>query len=261
MVVTRLWPLPGQPVDPTGLYGNADRSAPPDRPYVVVNMVTAVDGATAVGGVTKALGSPTDRAIFLHLRDVADAIIVGASTIRAERYGPARPSPDVMARRRHDGQSPRPPIVGVSRRIDFQWETPFFTDADPRPILLVPADADPEKLTEARRAADVIPSGEGGVDMGAGLAQLRQRGINVLLCEGGPSLNSQLLAAGLVDELCLTVAPTMAGGSQPTGIFHGPGPGASRPLTLTHILEEDSFLYLRYRTAAPADDDADGPTP
>jgi riboflavin-specific deaminase-like protein len=262
MVVTRVWPQPGQPLDAdglygrAGLYGQADRPVPPDRPYVVVNMVTGVDGATAVGGVTKALGSPTDRAIFLHLRDVADAIIVGASTIRAERYGPARPSPEVMARRRHDGQSPRPPIVGVSRRIDFQWETPFFTDADPRPILLVPADADPEKLAEARHSADVITAGEGGVDMVAGLSELRRRGVNILLCEGGPTLNSQLLAAGLVDELCLTVAPTIAGGSGPAGIFHGPGTGAPRALSVAHILEEDDFLYLRYHALAPEGSEA-----
>jgi len=228
------------------MYGNDDRTPPPDRPYVVVNMVSSIDGATAIDGVTKALGSPTDRVIFLHLRDVADAILVGAATVRAERYGPARPTPDIQEQRRRAGQAARPPIVAVSRSIDFQWETPFFTDADPRPILVVPADADPQKLQRARASADVITAGDGGVDLVAGLRQLRQRGIDVLLSEGGPSLNSQLLESGLVDELCLTVAPTVTGGSRRRGIFAGPGDGSTQSLTVGHILEEDSFLYLRY---------------
>jgi riboflavin-specific deaminase-like protein len=247
MAVRQLLPRAVEDVDPLQLYGNDERVAPPERPYVVVNMVSSIDGAIAVDGVTKALGSPTDRAIFLHLRNVADAILVGAATVRAERYGPARPTPEVQARRQADGQVPRPPIVAVSRSIDFDWETPFFTDAEPRPILLVPADADPSRIERARRSGDVIAVGQGGVDLVAALGQLRARGIKVLLCEGGPSFNAQMLQAGLVDELCLTVAPTVTGGAQRRGIFAGPGEVSSLPLAISHLLEEDSFLYLRYR--------------
>jgi len=250
-MVRRLLPPPAADVDATTMYGNAGRSAPPGRPYVVVNMVASVDGATAVRGVTKALGSPTDRAVFLHLRDVADAILVGAATVRAERYGPARPSPEVQDRRRHAGQAPSPPIVAVSRQVAFDWDTPLFAGADPRPILLVPADADVTRTRRARQVADVIATGSGGVDLTDALRQLRARGTRVLLCEGGPSLNAQLLEAGLVDELCLTVAPVLTGGSHPAGIFAGPGAGSPRPLTVRHVLEADSFLYLRYLAAPP----------
>jgi riboflavin biosynthesis pyrimidine reductase len=251
-VTWRLWPQPAAEVDAAGMYATADRHPPPDRPYVVVNMVAGVDGVISIDGVTKALGSPTDHAIFVQLREVADAILVGASTIRAERYGPARPTPEARSRRLARSQTARPPIVAVSRSVDFDWATPFFTEADPRPILLLPADADVEKLERARLSADVITGGVGGVDLTAGLQELRRRGIEVLLCEGGPSLNSQLLHAGLIDELCLTVAPVVAGGHQPRGIFAGGDEPSSLALRVAHILEEDSFLYLRYRPAPSA---------
>jgi riboflavin-specific deaminase-like protein len=250
VVVRQLFPLPGGEVDALSLYGNDDRNAPPDRPYVIVNMVTSIDGATAVDGVTKALGSPTDRAVFLHLRDVADAILVGASTVRAERYGPARPTAAARAARRARGQSASPPIVAVSRSIDFDWETPFFTDADPRPILLVPAGADPAKLERAGRAADILTSGDEAVDLVEALARLRQRGVNVLLCEGGPTLNTELLSAGLIDELCLTVAPMLIGGPSPRGVFASSPLAKVVSLPLAHLLEDDSFLYFRYRAIA-----------
>jgi riboflavin-specific deaminase-like protein len=255
VAVRQLFPLPGGEVDPLSLYGNQDRVVPADRPYVIVNMVTSIDGATAVDGVTKALGSPTDRAVFLHLRDVADAILVGASTVRAERYGPARPTAAAQAARQAGGQVARPPMVAVSRSIDFDWETSFFTDADPRPILLVPASADPDKLERAGRSAEILISGETTVDLTGALAQLRKRGVKVLLCEGGPSLNTQLLSAGLIDELCLTVAPMLVGGPSPRGVFGASPVATVITLPLAHLLEDDGFLYFRYRTMAASGPD------
>jgi riboflavin-specific deaminase-like protein len=250
VVVKQLFPLPSGDIDALSLYGNEDRTAPPDRPYVMVNMVTSVDGASAVDGVTKALGSPTDRAVFHRLRDVADAIMVGASTVRAERYGPARPTAAARAARQARGQSARPPIVAVSRSIDFDWETPFFTDADPRPILLVPASADPDKLERAGRSADVMTCGDGTVDLVGALSQLKERGVNVLLCEGGPTLNTELLSAGVIDELCLTMAPMLIGGPSPRGVFAASPVETVVRLPLAHLLEDDGFLYFRYRTTA-----------
>jgi hypothetical protein len=117
-VVKQLFPLPGGDVDvdaALSLYGNQDRRAGPDRPYVVVNMVASIDGVTAVDGVSKALGSPTDRAIFLRLRDLADAIVVGAATARAERYGPARPTSAAQAARLERGQAARGDLGGEQR--------------------------------------------------------------------------------------------------------------------------------------------------
>ena len=246
MVVSRIFPPPRAEVDIATLYGNEGRQLPPDRPYVTVNMVASIDGATAVDGVTKALGSTTDRAIFLHLREVADAILVGASTIRAERYGPARPTPAARASRVERGKAATPPIVVVSRSVTFDWQSALFTDNETRPILLVPGDVEPEKLKRASELADVVTCGEGTVDLLSALGQLRSRGIEMLLCEGGPTLNTELLNAGLVDELCLTIAPLLVGGPHPRGVVAASTTDTALPLVIEHVLEEDSFLYLRY---------------
>ncbi len=136
----------------------------------------------------------------------------------------------------------------VSRTLGFDWESPFFTDADPRPLILAPADGRPESLSQAREHADVLTTGRGAVDLAHALSQLRVRGIDVLLCEGGPTLNGELLGAGLIDELCLTVAPLMVPGG-PKGIF-GSGHSEPVPLRLAHLLEEDGFLYYRYLITA-----------
>ena len=247
MIVQRVLPPPAGPVEALSLYGNDDRRAPNGRPYVVVNMVTSIDGATAVDGVTAALGSPTDRAIFLYLRDMADAVLVGAATVRAEQYGPARTSPQVQAERLTRGQSPKPPIVVVSRSVNFDWDTPFFVDAAPRPILLLPADTDLRQLRRARQRAEVIAAGNGTVDLPTALRELRDRGLKILLCEGGPTLNTEMLRAQLIDELCLTIAPLLTPGDQPRGIFAPAADNPSLSLAVAHVLEEKSFLYIRYR--------------
>jgi riboflavin biosynthesis pyrimidine reductase len=219
-------------------------------------MVTSLDGATAVDGVTAALGSPTDRAIFLHLRDLADAVLVGAATVRVESYGPVRTSPRAQADRLVRGQTPKPPVVVVSRSVNFDWDTPFFVDADPPPILLLPADTDPRQLRQARQSAEVITAGKGTVDLPDALSELRSLGVKILLCEGGPNLNTEMLRAQLIDELCLTIAPLMSPGGYPRGIF-APSTGQPPPsLSLAHILEERSFLYLRYKIHADGKGDS-----
>ncbi len=257
MVVQRVLPPPARPVEALSLYGNDDRRSPDGRPYVVLNMVTSLDGATAVDGVTAALGSPTDRAIFLYLRDLADAVLVGAATLRVEKYGPVRTSPQAQADRLARGQTRKPPVVVVSRSVNFDWDTPFFVDADPPPILLLPADTDRRQLRQARQSAAVITAGNGMVDLPAALSELRNLGVKILLCEGGPTLNTEMLRAQLIDELCLTIAPLMSPSSHPRGIFT-PATGKVSPiLSIAHILEEESFLYLRYRvtpTVQPSGD-------
>lgn len=252
MVVQRLLPPPAGPVEALSLYGNDDRPAPDGRPYVVVNMVTSLDGATAVDGVTAALGSPTDRAIFLYLRDLADAVLVGATTVRVEKYGPVRTSRQAQADRLTRGQTAKPPIVVVSRSVDFDWDAPFFADADPPPILLIPADTDHHQLRRARQSAEVITAGKGTVDLAGALRELRSLGVKILLCEGGPTLNTEMLRAQLIDELCLTIAPLLTPGGHLRGIFAPAADNPSPSLSIAHVLEEESVLYLRYRSHADA---------
>jgi riboflavin-specific deaminase-like protein len=246
VTVKRLLPLPAGEVDAVSQYSGADRRPRPERPYVMVNMVASVDGATATDGVTKGFGSPTDRAIFLHLRDEADAILVGASTVRAEGYGPARTGVAAQEVRLARGQTAKPAIAVVTRSVDLDFATALWTESDPAPVLMVPADTDAATLERARSSADVVAVGAGSVDLRAGLTALRGRGINLLLCEGGPTLNGQLLSAGLVDELLLTAAPLLSGGASPRGIFGAWAGSAPLRLNLAHVLEEDSYLYLRY---------------
>jgi riboflavin-specific deaminase-like protein len=247
VVVQRVLPPPAGPVEVLSLYGNDDRRAPDGRPYVVVNMVTSLDGATAVDGVTAALGSATDRAIFLYLRHLADAVLVGAATVRMEKYGPARSSLEAQAERLARGQTPRPPIVVVSRSVSFDWDTPFFVDADPPPILLLPADTDRRQLRRARQSAEVITAGNGTVDLPGALSELRDLGVKMLLCEGGPTLNTEILRAQLIDEICVTFTPKLAPGGYPRGMFAPAADSLSPSLSIIHVLEEEGFLYVRYR--------------
>jgi len=231
--------------DLASLY-EVERQIPADRPYVIVNMVTSLDGATAVDGVSKALGSPADRAIFRRLRGIADAVLVGAGTMRAEGYGPVRGDAATRAARRARGQETVPPVVVVSGSMRFDWASPFFTQADRCPIILTPSDVDPMVVGQASGLAEVITSGIGRVDLRAGLRHLCGRGIGIVVGEGGPGLNAELFAEGLVDELCLTVAPAVIGGTAPRGVVAG-WPGAPRrSLSLAHALEDDGFLFLRY---------------
>jgi riboflavin-specific deaminase-like protein len=228
------------------LYDDGERRAPGDRPWVVVNMIASVDGATSVDGVTAGLGDRTDRAVFLHLRTIADAILVGGSTVRAERYGPVRIAPEVQAARRARGQQPRPPVAVVSRRLRFDWSSALFASSDPPAILVVAERVDPEELEVARRHADILFAGEEEVDLTAALVALAGRGAGIVLCEGGPTLNAAMLAGGLIDELCLTLAPILVGGVGP-GIIAGAGLPPARDLRLVHAVEKDEYLFLRYR--------------
>ena len=246
-MVRRLWPDPADEVDAPACYEGERRQARADRPYTLLNMVTSVDGATATGGVSRALGSPTDRAIFRHLRGLADAVLVGAGTARAEHYGPVRLDEATVADRVRRGQGLRPPVVVVTRSMALDWSSPLFDGSEPRPILLVPTSA--TSGADAAREAEVVACGDGSVDLVDALRLLLARGLRTVLCEGGPQLNSQLLAGGLVDEVCLTVSPLLVGGDHARGIVAPIDTGGSSPvpLELAHVLEADGFLYLRYR--------------
>jgi len=242
--VRQLLPVPSESVDLVELYGRLGRS-PSGRPKVRVNMIASVDGAAAVAGRSGGLGGPADRAVFAALRSLADVILVGASTVRDEGYGPVRLDDDARARRVGWGLPPVPPIAVVTRSCQLGWDTPLFRAAEVRPVVVTTrsaADADRER---AAAVAEVVVAGDRDVDLVAALAALRDRGADNVLAEGGPSINGQLVVAGLVDELCVTVAPTVVGGDA-RRIVAG---GATRPvgLELRHVLEADGYLFLRYR--------------
>jgi riboflavin biosynthesis pyrimidine reductase len=247
-----------------------DLQLPAGRPFLRVNMITTLDGATSFAGRSGGLGGPGDKLVFAVLRSLADVVVVGAGTARIERYGPVKLPLEVQRMREGRGQNALPPIAVVTQSLDLDWGSGLFVSGGPRPIVIAPARSDALALTTAGKSADVITTGTRTVDLEAALMQLGDRGMRYVLCEGGPKLNAGLVAAQLVDEVCLTLSPRLAGGASDGlvgGWLAGAGPriyGAgplpvagqvrlTKPsmrlleLSLVHVLEEDSFLFLRLR--------------
>ena len=213
---------------------------------MLVNMVASVDGATAVTGRAGPLASPADTYVFHLLRSLADVILVGAETVRAEGYGPARVAEEHAPRRAAAGQAPEPTIAIVTASLDLDWSSRLFTEAKARPIVIAPVDSAPDRLERAATVADLLLAGEGRVDLAEAVRQLGARGATTVLCEGGPKLNGQLADLDLVDELCVTVSPALVGAT--SAPLLGMAPLAHlRALDLVAVLEEEGFLFLRYR--------------
>jgi 5-amino-6-(5-phosphoribosylamino)uracil reductase len=210
-------------------------------------MVSSLDGAARHDGRSQALSSDADMRVFGVLRVLADAVVVGAETVRQEGYRPARARAEFTARRAAAGQSPAPAIAVVSASLDLDFSAPLFTAPVTPTLLLTGADAAPDRVTAAEKAgAVVVVAGDGhGVDPARALAELAARGLQRLLCEGGPRLLAQFAAAGVVDELCLTLAPLVTAGGAPR-IMNGPTIAIPKRFRPVSILEEDGYLFTRY---------------
>lgn len=279
----RLYPPSGQddtdhgptPEDLTTPLGLAAAYAYPPRgagPYLRANMVASLDGAARADGKSAPLSSEGDMRVFGVLRALADVILVGAETVRQEGYGPAKARAAFAEQRAADGRPPAPAIAVISRRLDLDFTAPLFTAAETPTLVLTGAAAPAKDLAAAREAgADVVIAGEGdGVDPVRTVRELGDRGYVRLLHEGGPRVLAQFAAAGVLDELCLTVSPLLTGGDAPRIMngpgIHGPaihdsglagsgiaGPGIVGEGTPTparfvplSILEEDGYLFTRY---------------
>lgn len=237
-----LLPLPADTVDLLAAY--AAPPAPAARPSVRCNMISTLDGAVTLEGRSGLLGGPADRRVFQLLRSVADVVVVGAGTMRTEQYGPVRLDDELRRARVERGQAPAPPIAVVTRSASLDWSSPFFTDAAVRPVVFTSADADPGTRRRGGEVAEVVVAGATSVDPALVLAHLHEAGHRSVLLEGGPALNADFVESGLLDELCLTVSPRLAGGRGPRVLA---GDVLVPPLDLetVHLLEEDGFLFLR----------------
>jgi riboflavin biosynthesis pyrimidine reductase len=215
-----------------------------DVPFLRCNMISTIDGAISVQGRSGLLGGPADRRVFQTLRCLTDVVLVGAGTMRAENYGPVRLDDDLRAHRTAAGRPPVPPIAVVTGSGNFDWSSPFFAEAEARPIVFVPDAAVHDVRTRAGDAAEVVGAGDGRVEPRRVLEHLGAAGFGSVLLEGGPGLNAENVRAGLLDELCLTVSPCLVAGSGPRVLA---GPELERPLELevVHLLEEDGFLFYR----------------
>ncbi len=229
--------------DPLTPYWEATRQPPPGGCWVLANMVVGLDGTAAVRGRVGALSSRRDIELFSRLRGVADVVLVGAETARRERYGPVNLPPDLVERRRaQQRQQPRAAVVSSSLQLDPTL--PLFTQACPArpPLIVTTATSDVRAL--AGLPAEVIVAGEDRVDLAVAMAELAARSAAVVLCEGGPTLLGQLIAADLLDEYCLTVAPVVGG--DPLPVVDTSAFTALSRFQLAHAAEEDSSLFLRY---------------
>ncbi|HEV8115623.1 MAG TPA: dihydrofolate reductase family protein [Acidimicrobiales bacterium] len=202
----------------------------PEQRCLRVNFVSTLDGAASLDGRTSGLATPADKAVFSHLRATCDVIVVGAGTASAEHYRPARV-----------------PVAVVSSRLSPSPEERLFTPGvgTAPPLVLTCAAAPDDRRAALSRCADVVDCGDEAVDLDLAVAELERRGMRRLLCEGGPRLFADLLAAELVDELCLTITPLLTAG---TAQRITDGVELKPPVTarLLSALEEDGTLLLRY---------------
>src|SRR3954468_2227126 len=201
--------------------------APAERPLVGMNFVATVDGRATIAGRSGPIGSDTDTEMLVGLRSRFEAVMIGAGTMRAERYGPMKPL-----------------LVLVSGRLDLPWDAPIFTEDAGEALIFTASETEPP---ETAATVEVVRH-EGAVNLSEALRHLRQeRGIRALLSDGGPHLHEQMQADGLVDDLFLTIAPKLSGGEAPR-IIEGALPRVVG-LEMAGLLEEHGELFARYRRA------------
>ena len=241
------WLRPGDSIDdPLAPYAAVSRVAHEDRPHVVANMVGGLDGSAAVSGRVGVLSGPADARLLTELRSIADVVLVGARTVRQERYGPVKLPDRLRGERIAQGRPPTPRIAVVSRSLDFDWSIPLFSTADAqnRAYVITAGTTDRARLDVAREHAEVIVAGDTTVDLRQAVSAFHAGGAEVVLCEGGPTLLGELAASDLLDELCLSITPLMGGDPLPLSLAPAGAPLAR--FVLAHALVDDSDLFLRY---------------
>ncbi|HWD10504.1 MAG TPA: dihydrofolate reductase family protein [Solirubrobacteraceae bacterium] len=241
----------GEIVEHFGLWERSPATA--ELPLVMLNMVATVDGRATLGGRSGPISDAADRALFHGLRAAADAVLVGAGTVRMERYGRLIANAECRELRRRRGLSAEPLACIVSGRLALDEEIPLLAEPEARVVILT---SSPASLPASGAQVDYVRTANDGIlDLRAGLIELRERfAVERVLCEGGPHLCAQLLAVGLVDELFMSVAPKLAGG-EPSGgealrIVAGTELDPVVELELLAVLRAGSSLFLRYGVSA-----------
>lgn len=239
----RLLPDPGE----TSIEGQLDTYRPweepgEEQPFVAINFVTTLDGRATIEGRSGPIGSDADTEMLGRLRCRFDAVMIGAGTMRVERYGRLASKQETRKRREAVGLDPNPLMVIVSGRLDLPWDAPLFTAGEGRVLILTASETDPPETATPLQ----VQRHEGAVNLTEALGRLRrEHGVRALLSEGGPHLHEQLQADRLVDELFLTIAPKLSGGEAPR-ILEGALPEVVE-MELAWLLEEGGELFARYR--------------
>jgi len=235
-------------------------AAPSSEPWLRANMIESIDGADSLNGRSGGLSGGADRLVFAVLRSLADVILVGAGTARAEKYRPVREQ-EIWPKLRGEGQQPTPPIAVVTRGLSLDVDSPLLSGADGgvRTILFTTEEAPADRRKATAAHADVIVAGRDMVPPSAVVKELGARGYRNVLVEGGPMLLGQIADAGLLDELCLTFSPVLEGGvagrilvppTSPAPFMRATEEGPVARLSLAHVLEDAGSLLCRYLRAS-----------
>ena len=232
--------------DPLAPYAAVDRTRGRGACWVMAHVVGGLDGSAAIRGRVGELSTAPDAKLFSLMRALADVVLVGAETVRAEGYGAVRLPRERVEAREAAGRPGTPPLAVVTRSLELDWSARAFTDAPPwsRTLVITCAAADPGRLEHARDVADVVVAGDDRVDPELAMRCLSELGHRVVLCEGGPTWLGEVVAAGLLDELCFTVSPLMGGDPLPVSIT--PAGAALARFALCHVLRDGDTLFLRY---------------
>ena len=243
----RLWPAPSgsslAEVDADGLESVYRYPEPLTAPYLRANFLSTANGQVAADGRTAGLGSQADRVLLGRLRRLADVILVGAGTVRADNLRGARSPGDLKVQRRNRGQVDVPQIAVVTASADLDVASRFFTDTLVPPLILTVKAAPPANTARlAEAGAEVLVVGDERAEVEQILGALAERHLYRILCEAGPQLLADLIAADAVAELCQTIAPLIGGGGQISSDL----PHHLRAMNLATVLVDDSVLFLRY---------------
>ncbi|HEV2637606.1 MAG TPA: dihydrofolate reductase family protein [Actinocrinis sp.] len=214
--------------------------------WVRATMVSSADGAAAADGGSAALSGPGDKRIFRLLRGLADVVLVGGGTVRAEGYAkPVTVREQFAEARARAGQTPAAAVAVVSASLDLDFDSALYRAPAAPTITVTTEDAPADRLAAAHAAGEVIQAGRGRVDLAAAIDALAAVGLGRILCEGGPRLLAEVAASGRLDELCLSVSPRLIGGDGPR-VLGGPPFDPPVPLTLHTLVTQDGFLFARY---------------
>ncbi|MCS5733622.1 pyrimidine reductase family protein [Herbiconiux daphne] len=235
--------------DLLALYAPADRGTP----HLRVNFIESLDGSATLEGRSGGLGRPADKLVFDTLRGVADVVLVGAGTARAEGYGALTVAPRFDGWRRDAGLSPQPAMALVSGRLDFDPTSDLFAKAATKPLVFTARSAPQQARDRLSDVATIVDAGDTVVDAAVVVHELTSRGLTQVLCEGGPSFFGDLIAADLVDELCLSMSPVLEGGKGSRVATARAAASMPRGLRLAHLLKSGSLLLTRWvREEQPA---------
>jgi riboflavin biosynthesis pyrimidine reductase len=223
---------------------------PADRRWVRAMMVTTLDGASAgPDGLSGSISGDADQAVFSAVRRFADAVLIGAGTLRAERYQPMRARDADADARREQGLAPAPRLAIVCRSLDLPWSEPVFSQSALPPLVLTGAGADPVALERVPDTCEVVLLAGETVSPAAVLAAMEERGLRRIVCEGGPTLLHDIVSAGMLDEADITVSPTFTGtGTSP----RTPSLDRVAEFGLDQVITADGFLMARYLREARA---------